>query len=83
MERALRKRSNASKAALSSLLRHMDAERLRADSRVTQSFATSSPEAAEELQKLQSGGNLYIFGVKNPCGAGNDVVRGIVMVLWP
>lgn len=43
----------------------MDAERLRADARVAKSFSASSPEAAEELQKLQSGGNLHIFwGVK-------------------
>ena len=55
VERALRRRATASKSALASLLSHIDAERLCVDARVAQNFATGSPEAAEELQKLQSG----------------------------
>lgn len=69
MERVLRRSAAASKAALAGLLRHMDEERQRVDSRLAQGLAAGSPEAAAELRKLQSGASASapgLFGTIKP-----------------
>ena len=55
VERVLRRGAAAAKGALAGLLRHMDEKRQRADARLADGLAASSPAAAAELRKLQSG----------------------------